>query len=601
MTENQPNEFEQEIESDVNVDNSHVPEVKPELDASLSILELDSLEAPLNESTNENEAQSEVEASSGNSTESKEFEPQNELNENSEVLVQREDEIIANELKASEEKLLELQKQQDELNNQLESLDQEIEDYLGVLEDLTQWIDERKRSFAWKLMEATRVRKSYLENDELKIRESIRSRIELDDKFAPKTRKWVLKNILGNWAITLIAVLITLYIRRNRDQILAGLSESSSNSIIDFLINLLRSFVQNVNVPQYLFVIFCISTIYFLGTLFGYSRKISRHSREIDEEAFKVRQLMHALDKVRESRERIDSLYPQIPQILEVMSMALHRPFQIDHRYYEFKSIYPETSDIPESLEFAAPTEESIDRVFETLVLKTLNEIQQVGWRNEMLSLTLQQLGESVGIGVSNSAIQEIENDQRRLGKRHLLLNLSEESKTRPLTAIGDNLVSKYAEIVQEKVLPTSQPEVKSLRPDPLESLDLSDSLGVGVDVQISEWEVKLTEAAGKSSPWSTINFSNEGQSHGKHLEPIESIFIASKQAILGVPDSVSAFAEVDPGTRPFEVSIRADLSSWCKPGDLAIFEGLVIDDVKSLASTQETESNLEQDPEVIY
>lgn len=512
-----------------------------------------------------------------------------------------EEELLASEVRMAEEKLSKLQSQQDQLNKQLESLDEEIEDYLGVLEDLSQWIDERKRSFAWRLLESTRIRENLLSNDEEKLRSYSKSPIELDSNFAPKTRKWVLKNILGNWSITLFAILITLYVRRNRDELLASLAEPSTSSFLSSLQNLLRSLIQNVNVPLYLTIIFFISSLYFLGTLFGYSRRISRHTREIDSEAFKARQIAKAVDEVRDSRERLDSLYPQLPQILEVMSMALHEPYQIDHRYYEFKGTLPDTNDIPESLEFAAPTEESIDRVFEALVLKTLNEIQKVGWRQELLKLTLQQVGESVGIGLLSPAVEEIENDQRRLGKRHLLLNLSPETKARPLTSIGDQLVSKYAEIVQEKVLPTSQPEVKSLRPDPLEKLELSDSLGANLDSQISHWEKKLTEAAGHTAPWSTINFSNEGQSHGKHLDPIESIFIASKQAISEVPSSISAFAEIDPGTRPFEVSIRADLSSWCKPGDLAIFEGLAT----SESSLHESDNNEDVDEavnsEVVY
>lgn len=510
-------------------------------------------------------------------------------------------ESISEEIRSAETKLSDLQHKQEELNQQLESIDQEIEDYLGVLEDLNQWMDERKRSYAWKLMEALRLKENLLKADENKLREFSKTPIQLDDSFAPKTRRWVLKSILSNWLISLIAIVGVLLIRRNKDEILASFSGEPSSGFFGFLKNLAKAFVQNLDLPTYLSIIILVSTLLFAGTLFSYSRKVSRHSREIDLEAHKAREMSKSVIEVKQSRERLDSLHPQVPQLLEVLSMALHQPYKIDNRYYDFKGMTPDTSEIPESLEFAAPTEDSIDRVFETLVLKTLNEIQQVGWRKELLELTLQGVGESVGIGVGTSALRDIEADQRRIGKRHLLLNLTEETKDRPLLKIGDELITKFAEVVQEKVLPFSQPEVKSLRPDPLEALDLSDTLGMSTDSQVSQWEVKLTEAAGISSPWSTINFSNEGQSHGKHLEPIESIFIASKQTASQVANQISTFAEVDPGTRPFEVSIRADLSAWCKPGDLAIFEGLEHSDSIAEARISSDKIQAETDNEVIY
>ena len=36
---------------------------------------------------------------------------------------------------------------------------------------------------------------------------------------------------------------------------------------------------------------------------------------------------------------------------------------------------------------------------------------------------------------------------------------------------------------------------------------------------------------------------------------------------------SVEAHADIKPGSRPFEVAIRVDFSSWCKPYEVAIFE----------------------------
>ena len=60
-----------------------------------------------------------------------------------------------------------------------------------------------------------------------------------------------------------------------------------------------------------------------------------------------------------------------------------------------------------------------------------------------------------------------------------------------------------------------------------------------------------------------------------KHLS-LESIFLASERVQGLAATEVEAHAEVRPGSRPFEVAIRVDLSEWCKPFEVAIFEDYV-------------------------
>jgi hypothetical protein len=167
-------------------------------------------------------------------------------------------------------------------------------------------------------------------------------------------------------------------------------------------------------------------------------------------------------------------------------------------------------------------------------------------------------------------ALRELDEDQRRSGKRELVLKAANVDN--PFHEIGSELLEKFTAATQEKIIPTVQPEVVSLKPDPLANLDLSGTLLPEESEFKSKWEEKLSEIAGHAAPWSSGTFSIAGASAKKH-ETLESVFLASERVHALAADEVEAHAEVRPGSRPFEVAIRVDLSQWCKPFEVAIFE----------------------------
>jgi hypothetical protein len=196
-----------------------------------------------------------------------------------------------------------------------------------------------------------------------------------------------------------------------------------------------------------------------------------------------------------------------------------------------------------------------------------MNEIQTSGWRSEAHTEIIQKLAESIGFGNNGMAIRELDDDQRKSGKRQLILTAGQNLE--PAEQIGEALVEKFTRVTQEKVLPIAQPDVVSLRPDPLEGLRLDGSLGTSSAVPISKWEEKLAEIADLASPWSISTFSGKGQALNRHQE-VESLFIASSR--VPAKEGVAKTVAVYPGARPFEVAIRVDLSAWCKPDEVAIF-----------------------------
>lgn len=474
------------------------------------------------------------------------------------------------------ERQSELITQDRELSDEIDRHETDLEDLRGIQEDLDQWRSERERSFAWKLVSALNSRKTQLESDEEKLTNFVSKDLEIDPEFSIKTRKWIVKNVVRNFLVTNSLFLFIWWVFSNYRSVLSFLESIQEMRVLGAIAAFVLLILSNLSGPNLFGIVSAISLLSFIALLFSYSRKISRYSQQLYEQSELTRTMEKATDHVVESRARINSLYPQVPQLLEFYSLVLHDPLRIDDKYREFSATFPDTSQIPESLELAAPTDESIARVFEELVLRALSqEIQTLGWRSEALRIALGRIAESMGMGVASEALTTVDKDQRRSGIRQLIIDQPESDREPVLKAIGDERVKLLAKAVQERVLPQTQPNVKSLRPDPLGHLELSDEIGAGRQVQVSSWQEKLVEAAGVGFPWSAGNFSNIGKANGKHLEPIESYFISSKQVSELSHPELKRHPQVDPGARPFEVSIRVDLSAWCKPGDLAIFDGL--------------------------
>jgi hypothetical protein len=452
-----------------------------------------------------------------------------------------------------------------------ENLSIEIERFNSVREDLNQWIGARKESFAWKLTEALRVHEKQLTVDETSVREFAANDPLLDTDFGAKTRRWVMKSI-GFTALVGGAIFFIMeYLRTNSGFVEAPDPNNPAATIQVREFD--RWLLENLGLTHIQVTLILITTmiLIFTGVLFAYSRRSSEFRQKVAEEAQMTKVMEHAVHSIKIEREKIDSLHPQVPQILELLSLGLHQPWLIDDRYLAFQGDLPDASKLPESLDISVPTEKSSRRVFPQLVLRALNQIQQPGWREQAFEKTIQGLAEHAGFGESGAALRELDQDQRRSGKRQMLIRL--EDKDSVLTEIGEELVKKFAAVVQAKVLPFAQPDVISLRPDVLSQLQLTNNLVDTSEESVSSWEHRLSEIAGAGSPWAPGTFSTRGQLAARHERKPVSVFIASDRASQLAHTEVVAFREIGAGTRPFEVSIRVDLSEWCHPEELAIFE----------------------------
>lgn len=451
---------------------------------------------------------------------------------------------------------------------EMESEGENLEERIRVQEEFNHWIEKRRSSYAWQLLNRLESHKKNLELDEKLIRDFAASAVSFPEGFGESLRKWFMKRFWMNFSISWIAIILLLLVNKFSDQLSSFLASTfGGNSFLKAGLNAFLNQAIGMTLGQVIGSIFGFSLLHFIGLLFAFSRKNSEHLQLVAEEYGRTLAMENGIHEVRKGRELMDSLHPQVPQILEVLSLGLHRPWVIKSDSLLFSGSVPDTATLPSCVEVAVPTISRKSPKYEELVLRTMNEIQTSAWRSEAHTEIIQKLAESIGFGSNGMAIRELDEDQRKSGKRQLILTAGQNLE--PAEQIGEALVEKFTRVTQEKVLPIAQPDVVSLRPDPLEGLRLDGSLGTSSAVPISKWEEKLAEIADLASPWSISTFSGKGQALNRHQE-VESLFIASSR--VPAKDGVAKTVAVNPGARPFEVAIRVDLSAWCKPDEVAIF-----------------------------
>ena len=450
----------------------------------------------------------------------------------------------------------------------MESEGENLEERIRVQEDFTHWVAKRRSSYAWHLLSRLETHKKNLELDEKLIRDFSESAVSFPEGFGESLRKWFMKRFWMNFSISWIAIILLLIVNKFSAELSSFLANLfGGNSFLKAGLNAFLQQAIGMTLGQVIGGIFGFSVLHFFGLLFAFSRKNSEHKQLVAEESGRALAMENGIDEVRNARELIDSLHPQVPQILEVLSLSLHRPWVIKSDSLLFSGSVPDTATLPSCVEVAVPTISRKSPKYEELVLRTMNEIQTSAWRSEAHTEIIQRLAESIGFGSDGMAIRELDDDQRKSGKRQLILTAGQNLES--AEQIGERLVEKFTRITQERVLPEAQPDVISLRPNPLEGLELDGSLGSSTSAPVSKWEEKLGEIADLASPWSISTFSETGQTANRHNQ-VESIFIASSK--VPAKEGVEKTVAVNPGARPFEVAIRVDLSAWCKPNEVAIF-----------------------------
>jgi hypothetical protein len=431
-------------------------------------------------------------------------------------------------------------------------------------ENLSEWYQDKSDSFAARFIFRLNEAKLRLENDEFSIRKWLSTGVQLDTSFVKKVRNWFVKRFLVSLLFMGLGILTTYLINRYyKNDVISALNQIS------------------MSITNIYFIILSIYIIYLSGLIFNYSRKWSKHRRELSIASSQAVAMLSSLEYIRQARLRIDSLHPQMEQYLQILSAAIHAPWKVPDDLLNFKSSETQTNFLPEGVDIAAPFLGMKDNKFNVLVNKTVSRLFTNGWRREAFDNLISKMSENAGVSVS---IGELDRDARRNGLRSLYLKLHSESyagDNEILVEAAKDRIKLVVPIVQREILTQFQPPVSSVKDDPLNGLELGEDL-VDTPENYYQWDDFLTNIAGPSSPWSPLVFSNEGILRGRQEKINRSFILGSSRLSKNDIDSVEFIETTSNSTRPVDLLLRVDLSHWCSAGEVKVFEGMPVSEIES-------------------
>jgi hypothetical protein len=480
------------------------------------------------------------------------------------LTLEQEVELINEQNKQAKKRISEIKVALREKENDLGNLEIKIEFLNTAYESLSSWYENKSKSFTSKFLNRLSEVKSLLDSDEFKVRDWLSKGIEIDINFIKRLRTWFVKRYLISLLFAgVITLIIFLFDRYNKEEFRQSLSNLS------------------LTVMDIYAITWIIYLLYLLGLLFSYSRKLSRHRRELSIASSKAAGMLQSLDYIKDARLRIDSLHPQMEQYLHILSAAIHTPWKVPNDLLNFTTTKPETEYLPESLDIAAPYLGPNDNEFWVLVNKTVSKIFVKGWRALAFEKLVAKMSENAGVSISTG---EMDRDARRHGLRSMFIKLHDEGinlENDVLIQAAREKIKEVIPIVQKEILPSSNLKVSSVKIDPLDGLEISDNL-IDSSENNFAWDEYLALISGYASPWSPLVFSNEGILRGRR-EKINRSFILgnSRLAHLG-KEGIDFIESLSESTRPVDLLLRVDLSNWCSAGEVKVFEGMPISDIEA-------------------
>jgi len=467
--------------------------------------------------------------------------------------------------KQHNERMAEIKIALDYKNKNLGDLETRIEFLKTAHENLSDWFQDKSNSFASGFLTRLSEAKKRLEDDEIEIRNWLSTGIELDVEFVKRARNWFVKRYLSSLIIAIFLTgavyLVSVYYPLQVAAVLYMVSMSLFNIY---------------------FFIWIIYISYLSALIQSYSRKWSKHRRDLSIASSRAMSMLASLDHVRQARLRIDSLHPQMEQYLQILSAAIHSPWKVPDELLNFKSAETQTNFLPEGVDIAAPSLGIKNSKFNFLVNQTVSKLFTIGWRREAFDNLLAAVSENAGVSVS---LGEMDRDARRNGLRSLFLKLHNESFSGHNEILHDaarERIKLVVPIVQREILTQFQPLVSSVKVDPLQGLEIGEDL-VQAPEDSHKWDTFLTNISGPSSPWSPLVFSDKGRTRGRQSKFSRSFILGSPRLSDRASGNEVEFIETtSQTTRPVDLLLRVDLSDWCSAGEVKVFEGMEISEIEN-------------------
>lgn len=431
---------------------------------------------------------------------------------------------------------------------------QELSNFQETRDSLATWITQRQSTYAWTLLAALGKERDKLAEFEETVRNWTESTTSEIVETSRKNKKKFIRRIGFGFAGIVAALSIGALVN-------LALGWLGITWLVTLLaiIGFTNPFVW---VPNFL-IGGSIAT--WLLSLFSYFRAYMKWRKMVDRHVAEARYFVSAVKSLQSEKGRIIALHGQMEDYLKLLSEMLHKPWEISDTWVNWSTPQLETKSLPTSLVVAKPLESG---EYEAVRKHALESFAATDWRSEQVRVLFAEYEKAQKM--SKGAVEDRFDKDARL-RAHFLENLTSSDL---LTKVGDDFVQSQAKKLQSEDLPeATQFHVASLKPDLLDSLDLSKSM-FDDGQSTKNWTSFVGEILGKATAWSPLAYSQAGVFKRLDKQSTVKSYALIPDRIKHVLDS-SVKPVIMEGTSGsgVEVVVRVDISEWVEPNMVAILD----------------------------
>jgi hypothetical protein len=472
-------------------------------------------------------------------------------------------------LRTAERRLATLERQLSRSKERSLTAVAEVEALRRSRDQLATWLRERSRSMAVRLLLSLEEDGAALASDEEQLRAFSGA---ATPNLAPQARSLRRSFVRGLWIALGLAAGITLAVYG-----------------VALLLERFGQQMPGLGTTWWAYLILFFS-ILFVGVataLKAYHREWARLKRVLDLELMLGEHLLKTVDHLRRERARIDALFPQVRERLEMLGLLLHHPWREPEGQLGGGMHTPSIDTLPACLQVFRACDDDVSALAGSRAIAVASQIKR-GWRKEAAESLMDKVAQRQGLPPDALTMRALNGESSETGLRRLVSEWIQDPFC--LDALARERIVSVAREIQDVLsasaedgasLDAIRPAVEPVDPDPLEGLRLSHELLQEERGRSLSWLQAQQDICGDGTIMSRTTLSSVAVAAGR-LGEFESVVAARGDVapILGKSvDTANVHTDRIVGV---DITTRIDITPPVRASEVVLFEEAAVSDDRS-------------------